>query len=44
MAKGVYCTIGVWSKLNHVADPHVDHSQETLVLLLELLLVKYLNR
>lgn len=39
----MYCTICIWSELDNVADPHVDHPQEALVLLLELLLVKYLD-
>lgn len=37
-------TIGVWSKLYHIANANIDNTQEALVLLLELLLVKDLNR
>lgn len=36
-------TIGIWGELNNVADPNVNHTEEALVLLLELLLVKNLN-
>lgn len=37
-------TIGVWSKLYHIANADIDNAQEALVLLLEFLLVKDLNR
>lgn len=30
-------------KVQHVADPHIDHPQKSLVLSFELALVKYLN-
>jgi hypothetical protein len=36
-------TISANVKVKHAADAHVDHSKETLVLFLELLLVKDLN-
>lgn len=43
MSKG-RITIGVWSKLYHIANADIDNTQEALVLLLELLLIKNLNR
>lgn len=36
-------TVGVWCKLDNVADTNVDYTKEALVLLLELLLVKDLD-
>jgi hypothetical protein len=36
-------TISTISELNDIADANVNDTQETLVLLLELLLVKYLD-
>jgi hypothetical protein len=43
MSKG-RITIGVWSKLYDIANANIDNTQEALVLLLELLLIKNLNR
>lgn len=37
-------TIGIRSKLDNVANSDVDNTKKALVLLLELFLVKYLNR
>lgn len=36
-------TISIWSKLDHVTDSDVNNTEEALILLLELLLVKDLN-
>lgn len=37
-------TIFTILKVNHISNADVDHTQETLILLLEFLLVKHLNR
>lgn len=39
----VVCTISIRSKLDNVANSDVDNAKEALILLLELLLVKYLD-
>ena len=39
----VILTISTYVQIKHAADAHVDYSEETLVLFLELLLVKDLN-
>lgn len=36
-------TVGAIGQLNHIADANVDDTQEALILLLKLLLVKYLD-
>jgi len=36
-------TVATQLKVQHVADPHIDHPQKTLVLSFELALVEYLN-
>lgn len=36
-------TVTAQLKVQHVADPHIDHPQKSLVLSFELALVEYLN-